>query len=400
MYKVLYPETLVSAYADEEAASYPASNLLDDHPQKVWEATSGDSKIYLRSSGRANVVAVTNTNANTLYITLYDDTNGTELLTNGSFETLGGGGADVWDTWSETASDGAIANETTNVYIGSNAAKLTAGSSTNTLITQTINVSAETRYKLDFYTRGDGTHSGRYKIEEYDGSWSDLVALTDPEITGTDYTRVTRGVETSASVTQLRITLQCPDTDTGIAYFDGVSVLEAFESTLYDLSGIDTYWELITGVADERWDKLWHDYTYMTGEHTIEIDIQSAYGGNAYIGVARTGLGTEFVAPMYGLNQSFIDYSIVERLYNGATYVKDRNVADTFNGGIELKRERNFYQFMKNIAKTIKSNPVFFKIADIGDYDWITYARFSSPPVGDHAYYSHSIINFNIEEVV
>src|SRR3990170_8781110 len=55
-----------------------------------------------------------------------------EHLANGGFETAGAGGADVWGSWTETAGDGALANETTLVHGGSDAAKITAGANAQT----------------------------------------------------------------------------------------------------------------------------------------------------------------------------------------------------------------------------------------------------------------------------
>src|SRR3990170_1049333 len=55
-----------------------------------------------------------------------------EHLVNGGFETAGAGGADVWGSWTETAGDGALANETTLVHGGSDAAKITAGGNAQT----------------------------------------------------------------------------------------------------------------------------------------------------------------------------------------------------------------------------------------------------------------------------
>src|SRR3990172_7900670 len=53
---------------------------------------------------------------------------GTEILAilNPGFEVAGAGGADIWANWVETAGDGALANETTEVHSGVDAAKMTA----------------------------------------------------------------------------------------------------------------------------------------------------------------------------------------------------------------------------------------------------------------------------------
>src|SRR3972149_11511009 len=85
-------------------------------------------------------------------------------ILNGGFETAGAGGADVWATWDETAGDGALSNETTIVHGGSDAAKITAGSTANTKVANTITVRPGIEYVLRFWTRGDGTYGGRYGV--------------------------------------------------------------------------------------------------------------------------------------------------------------------------------------------------------------------------------------------
>ena len=113
-------------------------------------------------------------------------------MTNGSFETAGAGGADVFANWTETASDGAIADEGSLVKKGSHACKLTAGASVNTRIGNTgasdrLTVVAETDYKLSVWTRGDGTYSGFYQIYDHSNG-ANIVAKTTLAVTGTTYT--------------------------------------------------------------------------------------------------------------------------------------------------------------------------------------------------------------------
>jgi len=159
----------------------------------------------------------------------------TELLTNGEFETAGAGGADVFGTWVDTASDGAIAAETTFVHGGSKAAKLTAGATKDTNVAQTTTVVANTLYRLSFYTRGDGTNTGRYSVYDVSNS-ADIITVTSTGVTGSTYVRVDITFTTPASCTSVRIKLWCPNTKNGIAYFDDVSLMRVFEG-VYVLKG-------------------------------------------------------------------------------------------------------------------------------------------------------------------
>lgn len=158
------------------------------------------------------------------YITYDEGANlGSELMTNIGFETAGGGGADVFADWIEAASDGAIDDEGTLVNSGSHACKLTQGSSIDTLIKQTVSVTADDVEELTFYTRGDGTYEGRYRIFDLTNAvFITPVLLTG--VTGTTYTQITKQFVVPATSTQIQIIFLAPSTDTGVAYFDDCSL--------------------------------------------------------------------------------------------------------------------------------------------------------------------------------
>ncbi len=146
------------------------------------------------------------------------------LMTNGGFETAGAGGADIWGTWSETAGNGALADEAVLVHGGSHAAKLTAGAAANTEVTNTIAVVPGKDYSLNFWTEGDGTNGGRYAVYDVTNA-AYIVAVTATGITGAAYAQINRGFTTPASCVSIRIELWCPTANGGIAYFDDVQLI-------------------------------------------------------------------------------------------------------------------------------------------------------------------------------
>uniref|UniRef100_A0A6M3J8S3 CBM-cenC domain-containing protein n=1 Tax=viral metagenome TaxID=1070528 RepID=A0A6M3J8S3_9ZZZZ len=148
----------------------------------------------------------------------------TEMAGNVGFETAGAGDPDFFGTWTESAGNGAIADEGTLVDAGTHAAKLTAGATANTFVNQNITVIPGLSYQFTFKTRGDGTYGGRYGI--YDVTHSQwITALTATAVSGTSYTTVTASVVAApAACVSMGIYLYCPTTNTGIAYFDTVSL--------------------------------------------------------------------------------------------------------------------------------------------------------------------------------
>jgi len=148
---------------------------------------------------------------------------GSEKLTNTGFETAGAGDPDFFGTWDDSAGNGAIADETVDIHGGSHAVKLTAGSSVNTYLGQTVAVTASTNMRLSFWTHGDGTYAGQYRISNL-SLGGDIVTSISTGVTGAAYTLVTVDFAVPASTTSIYIRVYCPSTNTGIAYFDDVSL--------------------------------------------------------------------------------------------------------------------------------------------------------------------------------
>jgi len=213
--------------------------------------TTVQARLY-KDSAKANLVAtanlaasvasrtVTEANSSGLGGSVYQETAityGANNVSNNGFETAGAGGADIWDTWAETAGDGALANETTIVHAGSDAAKLTAGASTNTYVRQSVaGLSASTMYRLSFYTRTDGSSLAvRFGVYDTDNSdW--IIPIQAATTTGTSYTFESYFFTTPVGCTNIRVDFQCPDNDGDIAYLDNVSVLEVTNAPDTDIT--------------------------------------------------------------------------------------------------------------------------------------------------------------------
>jgi hypothetical protein len=205
-------------YASGDAASLSYSEADSQHPgwyrlSLVWVATAATTNIFIVTSAG--------------YVMYYDDfqleampSAYATLLTNGGFETAGGGGADVFDTWTETAGDGAIASEATLFHTGAKAAKLTAGATRNTKLAQTIAVVGGKDYTLLGYTRGDGTRYGRYLV--YDVTNSANIATGNAGAGLASYVSFTVNFTAPATCTSVRLDLMCSNTNGGICYFDSI----------------------------------------------------------------------------------------------------------------------------------------------------------------------------------
>jgi hypothetical protein len=145
------------------------------------------------------------------------------LVANSGFETAGGGGSDIFGSWIEGVSDGAIADEMGSVHRGSHAAKLTAGTNRNTYLLQTVAVEESTNYRIKWWTKGDGSHDMRYGVSDATHGGS-IIAATATGITAATWTEGYADFSTPAGCTSIYLYLYCPGTAAGYGYFDDLTI--------------------------------------------------------------------------------------------------------------------------------------------------------------------------------
>lgn len=401
---VIYPDKVDEFVATEENSTYPVDNLYDERPKKVWKATSKDAKIFCICDEAGDSAAIINTNATTITAYVYDDAEGDNILENPSFETAGAGGADVFANWNETASDGAIADETSIVDDESHAAKLTAGASVNTKIVSdeiTSGFTVGKRQIINFMTRNDGTNPGRYQIEYYTDGWYDSIALTETCLSEGEYSNVCNSFTILAGTTKLRLTLMCPDVSTKIAYFDSFFLIEEEEHTEYDLSemtGYDDFMDFLDGDSTTKKQNLWITHTKQNNTYILELDIEADTGDTAEIGLISCGEKITFDNPKYGIKRSIIDYSLKKRYYNASHYIKDRAKAYVYTGTLLSTLDSELYNFIQYFSKNIGSNPYPWRVMGTDDNEHIIYAGLENLPEVSYVSTAYSLISFSLKE--
>lgn len=320
--RLLYPDRILHVLAETEAANYPVENIQDNYPKHYWQATSGTSFLRLHVNSQASGIAIANTNANQVDITIKEIVFGT----------------------STTISSGKLIDTGASFLSGS----ITAG---------------------DFvWNHTDQTHTTVVSVD------------SDSQIT------LTANIFTS----------------TGKEY--SIEIGDIVAKTTYDLGGIDSYYSLITdsgtgAIRQALGFAVGYVYGYQYYKHNILIEFSSSE--DVHAGVVRAGTTVEFSDPEYGLQEGLRDFSIIKELNNGAIYVRKRNVVKTYSGKIIVERDRKFYEFMREIIQLNGPMPIFWWVStNLTNTDWIVFAKPEGLPTGNHAYFSHSEIDFNIQEVV
>jgi len=150
-------------------------------------------------------------------------------LQNPGGERAGAGGADVFAFWTENVGTGAIAQTSTagEFRSGERAFKVTAGSSANTTITQSIStvatvLGAGNVYTFSGWARGDGTNGPR--IRAFSTAVNDLLTPAIPVLSAsTTWTQFSYNLTIPASG-NITFYLYCPSANGGVGYFDDVSL--------------------------------------------------------------------------------------------------------------------------------------------------------------------------------
>lgn len=159
---------------------------------------------------------------------------GRNLIENGGFEQFTGtaddDASDTFLRWQDSAGlAGDKCEASTTAYDGGYALKLTHGGVAGVANNVFGLISTPgARYRLTFYSRGDGSVAGRYQIVDFTHV-ADILPVTSTGNTTTIYVPVTYEFTVPDGCLLLDIYLHCPAT-AGSAYFDSVSLVEVGKS--------------------------------------------------------------------------------------------------------------------------------------------------------------------------
>ena len=395
---VIYPNNILNIQADEETVGFEIENVLDNYPKRVWRAESQSATVIIDVDRYSNAIALFNSNGKYIRFTVFKgETSGTNALIDADFETWVAGSPSSW-----TKEINVSTTEETG-YSGSNSScKLVATDTTLKSIYQDITVVAGEYNILSLHYKNTAADVAQFRVYDNDNAavitdWTDL---EDKTTWANGEYAFCHTFLAPTGCTSVRISLQ-PKTNTDIVWFDDVYVIAQEETLLYDLRGIDTYYEFFKDEANEGWDSIWYDYTILSETHRIAVTIDSNdVTVDAQIGVTQAGFNSSFSNPDYGLTEGLQDYSIVKETNNGSFYFRKRDVVRTFQGQISVTRDREFYNFMTNIIRAVGPAPLAYKMTDLSNFDWTVFAMCKTMPKGVHEYYAHSTVSFDLTEVI
>ncbi len=270
----------------------------------------------------------------------------TEKLLNPSFETAGGGGADVFSNWTESAGTGTIVRATGagNFLPGSGVAscQLTSGAGANTYVEQSMAVTAGLRYSLTFYYRAVTLVGYTPRLEVYDVTNAtdilSLNALTWMADSVNDWVRWQRIFTAPAGCSSIRIRFYCNLTLASVVLFDAMSFSEISFAT-YGKSYTTSEEVFIANKHNQaqitdiyRWDNSAATFSANLARTTLPFDLfpNPVEANDAtYFGVNDAGFWSgPFTNLIFDLNNLGVDSNFIAapQYWNGTIWTNITNI--------------------------------------------------------------------------
>jgi len=291
------------------------------HAAELWVETLVAQNTIATIGGRILVIPTN--------ILIHDIPNVSITPANNSFETAGGGGADVFANWAEVAGTGTIVRYAGG-YSGSYCAALTAGGTTAypVIASDAITVVGERVYGLSFFQKPVNiTYQGAYRVYDVTNS-ADIIAWKTIAASGTGtFTEVYESFVVPKTCTQINIQFRSPTTNTYCHYFDYVFLQPTTFQVKYNnfASGDIAYMEAAGNV---EWVKIDSSAVAVSGgyEYKVTRNLDGSglnfwYAGDA---IVNTGVSGDGYIDLYSISsvRSGTHYgpSIVGNIRTGTTY--------------------------------------------------------------------------------
>jgi len=148
--------------------------------------------------------------------------------------------------------------------------------------------------------------------------------------------------------------------------------------------------------------QLWVDFPQFEAPVKVTIELRKSNTNPYQLSAGKLVCGRAFEIPglQYPIRERPIDLQIKRQLSNGAKWRgADRGRLRAFGGTIRCNRD-DFYLLMRDIAYQRGSAPMMINLSDNENNNWVIYGSMETMPDGIHDHSTHSIINFEFEEVI
>lgn len=144
---------------------------------------------------------------------------------------------------------------------------------------------------------------------------------------------------------------------------------------------------------------IWISWSAANSPIQVSVSLTST-ASPLYAGVVAGGDVFELSDPLYGLQETMVDYSVVKELSNGSLYYRRRDLVRQYSPTVMDDRDGTVLAFMRQIVRWSGPAPLMWRLTSLDNSQWIVFARLTSPPAVTHNYPIYSTINFTVSEVV
>lgn len=235
---------------------------------------------------------------------------GTELVLNEGFEDYATVGAnEVFDDWTNIIQGSATINaDTDNEHSGDACVKLTTvgatgGSTDSSSVYQIVAVTGSTEYTLTFWTQGDGTNDGQWRILDVDIPGPDgyITNTLDTNVTAATWTQITHTFVMPSGTTSIRVQFFSPIVGSGAyALFDDVSLQAGGGNAIYLQCSDESVLEMLIRCSEVSGEN------FILSPHALDASPQRKV---LWLGKDETDCGIEavsFVDPVAAADNQFI----------------------------------------------------------------------------------------------
>lgn len=259
-------------------------------------------------------------------------------VANGGFETAGTGGADVFDSWTEYASDGTITRSVeTPVRSGTYHCRLIAGASVDTRVYQLVSCSPGDIWIGRFWSRGyaGNVSRGRYAVwDQTNSAWIVAISNMNSVANDTTYVDTVFAFVVPAGCTQFSLMFYCPATNGDRVYIDDVVLTEGSTITVEhnqmsvgDIVYSEAYDVNSTPMAKVEFMRVITSYTvngdyydYRVLRDLDETGQNSWYAGDALFNTGGVGDGFMDLYSYSGVTSGTVGPTIAGNVRNSLIY--------------------------------------------------------------------------------